>query len=156
MDDRHFIGIVQKALIQRRQSFAKSYFSGALETLAKISRNEKNKTKVRNFLTGFVNDKNRRTKAAAISALGTLGDPKAIPVIQSFEGDDHPDRIQRAAARALGKLREQKPLVPAEINELRRIFDELKKDNEKLRTEFEDLKKRIDAKDQQNEASDDK
>ena len=103
---------------------------------------------MRKFLTGFVNDKNRRTKSASIGALGTLGDPKAIPVIQSFEGDDNHDRIQRASKRALAKLREQKPLVPAEINDLRRVFDELKKDNEKLRNEFDDLKKRLDAKDQ--------
>lgn len=156
MDDPFFIGILQKNLTQRRKTFAKGNFGGALETLAHISRNEKNKTKLRKFLTGFVNDKNRRTKAAAIGALGTLGDPKAIPVIQTFEGDNSRDRIQRAATSALRKLREQKPMVPAEINELRRIFYELKKDKEKLRTEFEDLKKRIDAKDQQNQASGDK
>lgn len=148
MDDPYFIGILRKHITNRAEAFTTSSHGNALETLGHISRNEKNKTKIRKFLTGFVNHKNRRITAAAISALGALGDPKAVALLAAFEDDDSRDRIQRAARRALTKLRQQKPLAPEEVIELRKILDDVKKDNEKLRKEFEDLKKRLDAKDE--------
>jgi len=147
MDDPYFIGILRKNIINRADSFTTSSHGRALETLGHISRNEKNKTKIRKFLTGFVSHKNRRITAAAIGALGALGDPKAVALLAAFEDDDSRDRIQRAAASALTKLRQQKPLAPKEVIELRKILDDVKKDNDQLRKEFEDLKKRLDAKD---------
>ncbi len=149
MDDPYFIGILREIIVKRTESFTTSSFGRALETLGHISRNEKNKTKIRKFLTGYVDHKNRRITAAAIGALGALGDPKAIALVAAFEGDDSRDRIQRAAASALTKLRQQKPLAPKEVIELRKSLDDVKKDNEKLRKEFEDLKKRLDAKNEQ-------
>ncbi len=148
MDDPHFIGILREIIVKRTESFTTSSFGRALETLGHISRNEKNKTKIRKFLTGYVDHENRRITAAAIGALGSLGDPKAVALIAAFESDDSRERIQRAAAGALTKLRQQKPLVPKEVIELRKILGDVKKDNDQLRKEFEDLKKRLDAKDE--------
>ncbi len=147
MDDPYFIGILRKHITNRAEACTTRSHGNALETLGHISRNEKNKTKIRKFLTGFVNHKNRRITASAINALGALGDPKAVALLAAFEDDDSRKRIQRAAGRALTKLRQQKPLAPGEVIELRKILDDVKKDNEKLRKEFEDLKKRLDAKD---------
>ena len=154
MDDPRFIDILRNAIVERAEAFTPSYLGSALETLGRISRNEEDKTKIREFLTGYISHANRRIKAAAIGALGSLGDPKAIPLIEAFEGDDSRDRLQRSAATALKKLREQKPLVPQEIVELRKILDDIKKDNDKLREEFEDLKKRLDAKEEPDERTD--
>jgi len=148
MDDPYFIGILRRSITNRAESFTTSSLGRALETLGYISRNEKNKAKIRRFLTGFVNHKNRRIAAAAIGALGSLGDSKAIALVAAFEDDGSSYRIRRAAKSALARLRRQKPFAPAEVVELRRIVDDLRKENEKLRREFEDLKKRLDAKDE--------
>ena len=72
-------------------------FARALDTLAQLSRNEDDRTKVRKFLCAYVNHPNRRIQSGAIRALGALGDPKAIPVVEAFTGGDPSDRIQRAA-----------------------------------------------------------
>ncbi|MHC4229377.1 MAG: HEAT repeat domain-containing protein, partial [Planctomycetota bacterium] len=85
-------------------------------------------------------------QAGAIRALGTLGDPKAIPIVETFSGDDSYDRVRRSARDALKALREKKQLVPAEIVRLRETVDKLKKDTEKLRDDLEDMKNRLDAK----------
>jgi len=55
------------------------------------------------------------------------------------------DRVRRAAENALGKLREQKQAVPAEIISLRETVFELKEENQKLREDVDDIKKRLDA-----------
>ncbi|MHC4286664.1 MAG: HEAT repeat domain-containing protein, partial [Planctomycetota bacterium] len=117
-----------------------------LGTLAYVSRNEDDKTKVRKFLAGYVNHPNTRIQAGAINALGTLGDPKAIGIVETFSGDDSGDHIQRSAKNALKALREKKQLVPEEIVHLREAVEELRKGNEKLRDDMEDIKKRLDAK----------
>jgi HEAT repeat protein len=148
MDDPYFVSALRKAISQRADEFTTSGLSSALDTLAHISRNEKDKTAIREFITGHVNHENRRIQAGAIGALGTLGDPKAIPIVQAFDGDESYDRVQRAAKSALRRLREQKQLVPREIIELRELVDELKKDNEKLREQFEELNERLDARDE--------
>ena len=154
MDDPHFIDILRKAIVERADALTPSYLGSALGTLGRISRNEEDKTNIREFLTGYVSHENRRIKAAAIGALGSLGDPKAIPLVEAFEGDGSRDRLQRSAASALRKLREQKPFAPQEVRELRKIVDDLKKDNDKLREEFEDLKKRLDAKEEPDDKTD--
>ncbi len=153
LDDSSFITPLKRTLRRREKELTSSSFADALDTLAHIARNEENKTKVRKFLAAYVNDKRDRVQAGAIRALGTLGDPKAIPIVESFSGDDPDDRIQRTAKDALKKLQEQKQLVPAEIIYLRETLNELKKETEKLKNELEDLKKRLDAKEKREEGS---
>ncbi len=145
LDDSSFIAPLRKIVTEREKEFTSWGFAHALDTLGHISRNEKDKTEVRNFLTDYVNSQKQRVRAGAIGALGTLGDPKAIPIIETFSGDDPDDHIQRAAKDALGRLQEQKPVVPEEIIHLRETVTELKKETEKLKNELEDLKKRLDA-----------
>jgi len=146
LDDASFIGQLRRIFSEREQEFTSGGFAGALNTLAHISRNQDNKTEIRNFLAGYVNHPKRRIQAGAIKALGTLGDPKAIPIVETFSGDDPRDWVQRSAKRALESLREQKKLVPEEIIQLRNIVDELKKETEKLRNDLEDIEERLEAK----------
>ena len=148
MDDPYFVSALRKVISERAEGFTTSGLSSALETLAHISRNKKNKAAIREFVTGYVNHANRRIRAGALGALGTLGDPKAIPIVQAFDGDKSYDRVQRSAKSALRKLQERKQLVPREIIELRELVDELKKDNEKLRGQFEELNERLDAREE--------
>jgi len=151
LDDPYFIARLQTILTKREQRFTSRGFTTALNTLAYISRNEDDKTEVREFLTGYVNNPKKRTQAGAINALGTLADPKSIPVVETFSGDDPGDYVQRSAKNALKILREKKQLVPEEIIQLRKTVNELRKANEKLRNEVEDIKKWLDAKEKSEE-----
>jgi aminopeptidase N len=151
--DSYFINDLIKALKGRQELFTSSGFSSGLSTLARLASKEDNKTEVRKFLLGYVNHPRRTIQAGAIRALGTLGDPKAAAVIETFTGDDGRDYIQRTAKRALEELSKEKELVPKEILELRETVDELKKSNEKVKEELEDIKKRLDAKKDDEEQS---
>jgi aminopeptidase N len=146
LDDASYVGPLHKVLRQREQAFTSGGFAGALNTLAHISRDEEDKTEVRDFLVGYVNHPKRRIQAGAIRALGTLGDPKAIPIVETFSGDDPRNWVERSAERALQALREKKKFVPDEIIQLRETVDELKEETEKLKDELEDIKKRLDTK----------
>ena len=103
---------------------------------------------VRKFLIGYVNHPKKTVQSGAIRALGTLGDPKAIAVVETFSGDDPSDRTQRTAKDALRALREKKLLVPDEVVRLRETVDKLNKETEKLRNDLDDMKNRLDAKEQ--------
>ncbi len=148
LDDSFFIEPLRRTLANSEKEFTSRGFALALDTLAHISRNEDDKDKIRTFLTGYVNHPKNNIQAGAIRALGTLGDPKAIPVVQTFAGDDPSERVQRAAKDALRELREKKQIVPDEIVRLREIVDKLGKETEKLRNDLEDLKNRLEAKEQ--------
>ena len=146
LDEPFFIGPLQRVLAEREMDFRSWSFTRGLDTLAHIARNEDDKTKVRNFLAGYVNHPKDRIKAGAIGALGTLGDPKAIPIVETFSNDEPDDSIERAAERALKQLRQQKQLVPDEIVRLRETVDEFRKETEKIKNDLDDIKKRLDAK----------
>jgi aminopeptidase N len=146
LDEPFFIVSLQKTLSDRESEFRSRGFTRGLDTLAHIARNEDDKTKVRNFLIDYVNHPQVRIQAGAIRALGTLGDPKAIPIVDTFSGDDPSDRVQRSAKNALKALRQKKELVPEEIVQLRETVDQFRKETEKLKNDLDDIKKRLDAK----------
>jgi aminopeptidase N len=148
LDEPHFIKPLCRELKAESGDWPRGRFSQALDTLGYIARNEEEKTDVRELLVGHVNHPDRNIRAGAIRALGTLGDPKAIGIIQTFApARDVPrDNVERAAKDALAKLQEQKKLVPQEVIELRKVVDDLKKDTKKLTDELEEIKKRLDAK----------
>jgi HEAT repeat protein len=145
-DEPLFIVPLQRVLDEREMDFRSWSFTRGLDTLAHLSRNEDDKTKVRNFLADYVNHPKNRIQAGAIGALGTLGDPKAIPIVETFSSDEPDDNIERAAERALKQLRQQKQLVPDEIVQLRVTVDEFRKETDKLKNDLDDIKKRLDAK----------
>jgi HEAT repeat protein len=155
LDEPRFIKPLREALKEDNQDWPAWRFAQALGTLAHIARDEEDKTDLREFLAGYVNHRNRYFQAGAIRALGTLGDPRAIPIIRTFARDEPRNSAERAAKTALEKLQEQKRLVPEEVIELRKVVDELKKDGESLKKEVEDLKRRLDAKEAKEPANDD-
>jgi aminopeptidase N len=154
LDEPFFIVPLQRVLDEREMDFRSWSFTRGLSTLAHISRNEDDKTKVRNFLAGYVNHPKNGIQAGAIDALGTLGDPKAIPIVETFSNDEPDDNIERAAVRALKELRQRKQLVPDEIVRLRETVDEFRKEAEKLKNDLDDIKKRLDAKEKPVEKED--
>jgi len=151
LDESFFIASLQRTLSERESEFRSWDFTRGLDTLAHIARNEDDKTKVRNFLVDYVNHPKNRIQTGAIRALGTLGDPKSIPIVDTFSGDDPSNRVQRSAKNALKALREKKDLVPEEIVQLRETVDQFRKETEKLKNDLDDIKKRLDAKEKSEE-----
>ena len=154
LDEPFFIAPLQRVLEEREMDFRSWPFARGLDTLAHIARKEDDKTKVRNFLAGYVNHPKERIKAGAIGALGTLGDPKAIPIVETFTNDEPDDYIERSAERALKQLRQRKQLVPDEIVRMRETIDKFRKETEKIKNDLDDIKKRLDAKEKAAEKED--
>jgi len=146
LDDPAFIPDLMATLREGEGRFPSWNFARGLGTLAHIARDQDDRTQVREFIAGYVNHPKLTVRGGAISSLGTLGDPKAIPIVETFCGEEPHDRIQRQAKEAMDKLREKKPLVPEEVIELRKTVDELKKETEKLKKDLDDVKKQGAAK----------
>ncbi len=143
-DDPAYIAPLMETLKQRGTDFTSSSFGQGLSALAHLARNEEDKEKLREFLIGHVNDKKASVRRAAIGALGTLGDPKAIAVLQTFAtaSKDSPERT--AAERAVASLRaDRKPID--DFKNLRSEVLELQKQDRDLRKQLDALEKKLDA-----------
>jgi HEAT repeat protein len=151
LDDGSYIRPLMEIARQREQEFIYNDYTCVLDALAYIARNEDDKTEVRQFISDYVNHPKRCIQIGAITALGTLGDPKSIPVVETFASDERGDRVQRAAKDSLEKLSREKKIVPEEIVLLRETVAQLKEDNKKIKTDLEDLKKRFEAKEDPND-----
>jgi aminopeptidase N len=143
-DDPSYIAPLLDTLSKREGDFASRDFSQALDTLAYLARNEEKKDSVREFLVGKVNHKRRTIKLASINALGTLGDPKAIAVLETFATASKESRERTAATRAIASLRaERKPVD--EFKGLRQEVMDLQKTNRELRKDLDTLKSKVEA-----------
>lgn len=142
-DDPVFIAPLMEALGAREAAFTTHGFGSALGTLARLARNEENKDTVREFLAVRLDHPKKAVRRSAISALGTLGDPKALAKIETFVrgGKDSPDR--RAAESAVNTLRAARK--PADdLRDLRNEVLGMQKENRGLKSEFDELKKKFD------------
>jgi len=154
LDEPFFIAPLQQTLEQRRTEFQSRAFARALDTLAYVARDQEDRTAVRDFLAGFAHQPVDTVAAGAIRALGTLGDPRAISIVETFSSDEPDDAIERAAAAALRELQQRKELVPDEIVQLRDAVEKLRKQTEKLADDLDDVKNRLDAKEKAGEKKD--
>jgi aminopeptidase N len=128
-----------EVLQQREAAFTSDGFAAALSTLARLARNEEDKDNVREFLTRQVNSLKKAVQRGAIAALGELGDPKAIPVVETFTRSTKSSPERQAAERALGRLRAERK-TSEELQEMRAEVLALQKDNRAFRKEVQDLK----------------
>jgi len=143
-DDPTYADALRKELGSRENEYSSFGFGRGLDTLAYILRNEENKAPAREFLTGYVNHKKRWIKISAITALGTLKDPQALAIVQTFSGGRDDDPVQKAAKAAIQSLNESKK-VPVELSDLRKEVQDLKKDNASVKKDLEEMKKKMEA-----------
>lgn len=139
-------GKVLSKLKADRQEFTDRDYASALETLAKLWKDADDKEPVRVMLVECLRDPARRVRVGAIEGLGALGDPQAIPALQTFADREGNGRDQTAAKDAVKKLTEDAPFVPREVRELRRLVSELKKEQASLQKEVDTLKAKTEAK----------
>jgi HEAT repeat protein len=143
-DDPAYVMPLQETLTKREADFTSRVFAQGLGTLAYLDRNEDKKDAVREFLVGYVNHRKQTIQLAAIRALQTLGDPKAIAVLEKF-ATAAKDSPQRAAAdRALTDLRAGRKPVD-DFKNLRTEVVDLQKQNRDLKKQVDALEKKLDA-----------
>ncbi len=143
-DDSSYVQPVLAALQTGQTRFTSPGFARGLDTLAYLARHDDDKQAVRAFLSSQTESKRDPVRVAALQALGTLGDPRAIALLEKFVRADKDDPAQRAAAKAVSDLRAgRKP--SAELTALRNEVLDLQKKNQQLDKELDSLKKRFEA-----------
>ncbi|WP_167546750.1 M1 family aminopeptidase [Stieleria maiorica] len=140
------------ALQTRHAEFDARDFGRGLVALAKTAkslddRHPDNRDAVFQFLSSQLEHPKLTVHTDALSALGQLGDRRAVSVIEAYT-DSGDTRIADAARRALGDLNAARTLVPAEIIDLRKTLAELKRETEKLKSELKEFKAQDDADDE--------
>jgi aminopeptidase N len=143
-DDPAYIAPLLASLTKREGAFTSRGFAQALGTLGYLARNEDQKDAVREFLLTHVNSKKRAVQLASINALGALGDPKAIAVLQTFAASPRESRERTAAARAVTDLRAARRPVD-DFKNLRQEVLDLQKSDRDLRKELDDLRRKLEA-----------
>jgi aminopeptidase N len=143
-DESFYLTPLLASLRAKEADFTTGGFARGLGALAWLGRNEEKKDGVREFLLGYLGSRKRQWQQAAINALGTLGDAKALAPLELIASGpkDNPERA--AAERAVTSLRDvRKPSV--ELGSLRGEVLSLQKENRELRKELDELKKKIEA-----------
>jgi aminopeptidase N len=143
-DDPAFIPPLLETLSQHQAAFTTHGFAQGLGTLAYLARNEEKKEDVRVFLLSQTNHKKRQVQLAAINALGTLGDPKAIGALSKFTMASKESPQRSAAEQAVATLRAARKPVD-DFKNLRQEVLDLQKANRDLRKELDDLKKKVET-----------
>ncbi|TAN37575.1 MAG: hypothetical protein EPN23_04825 [Verrucomicrobia bacterium] len=143
-DDPAYITLLRAALKEREDAFSRGRFAEALNALAYLARNEKNRDEVRDFLAGYLNHKREQFQIAAIAALGALEDPKAIAVLETLAHTAKETPQQEAATKAIADLRAvNKP--HDNLKDFRKEMLDLQKELQRQNKELENLKKRVEG-----------
>ncbi|MBX9721689.1 MAG: M1 family metallopeptidase, partial [Candidatus Obscuribacterales bacterium] len=141
-DDPLYIAPIREIISKKPDAFPSWGISAALRAVAYLARNEKQKDDVREFLLTYVNNKREAIQRAAVSALGSLEDPKAIAVLETYASASKDLPIRDDAEKAIAKIRAaNKP--NDNLKDLRSEVLELQKSNRDLKKDLEDLKKRL-------------
>jgi HEAT repeat protein len=143
-NDPYYIEPLRTALEQRKFEVGSRTLASGLEALASLSRDEEDKDVTRQFIAGFANDTRQNVKVAALNALGTLRDERAIPILERFTVGQKNTPLRAAAEKAIENIRANRRNT-LEAGDVRREVIELQRQNRELRREFDALKKKIDA-----------
>jgi aminopeptidase N len=145
-DDPSYLEPLLASLPARETNFTSRGYAQGLTTLGYLARNEEKKDAVREFLVGHLNSKKRGLPVAAMNALGTLGDPKAIAALEKFTTGPRDSREKVVATRVVAELRGQGRRTD-EFRGFRTEMLDLQKTTKDLRKELDELKKKLEQKD---------
>lgn len=144
-DDISFLAPIRRVLEQRRDDFTTRGIVNALDAIAFLDRHAEKRDEVRQFLVSYVNSNNRMIQSGAIKALGTLEDPRAISLLETFANAGKNSPNQAAAAAALQTIHAARQ--PSDnLKELRDAVLDLQKENRQLRKDLDSLQKKVEAK----------
>ncbi len=106
----------------------------AIEALGKLGRGNDD---VFRYLTSLLTDPYVWARRAALTALGELGDARALPTLEAFAANELERRLQREAEIAIGKLRRAQAA--------KRTADDLAREVESLKQEVRTLREKAAA-----------
>jgi aminopeptidase N len=148
-DPTHVPALIE-LITTRQNEYSSRGFGSLLSTMAQCARDMEDTSEARNTLLTLVNHPRQSIRIGAIRALGTLGDEKAAPVLETLAGKQRQvngqiDLVQLAAQAALETLGRTTPVVPDEVMALRKSVKTLEDSNAKLERKLNDLEARLDA-----------
>jgi aminopeptidase N len=139
-----FTEAILKFLEEQASPLQTTTHASALETLAELGRHHTDKTRIREHLAAQLNHPKEKIRLTALAALGTLGDIRALAVLENFSRLDAEKPEKAAAEKAVEKLRSEKNTGP-EVASIRKELLEMQKLNTELRKQVETLEKKMDA-----------
>jgi aminopeptidase N len=142
--DASYIPTLLTVLQNKEADFTTGGFARGLDTLARLARYENNKDAVRELLLKHLNSSKQRVQLAAIGALGTLEDTKALGPLEKLMAAPKESPLRAAAEKAYNALLDTKKPA-ADSGTLRNEVLTLQRENRDLRKDLDDLKKKIDA-----------
>jgi aminopeptidase N len=142
--DSSYIPTLLTVLQNKEAAFTSGGFARGLETLARLTRPENNKDAVRELLLKHLNSPKQRVQLAAINALGTLEDTRALAPLEKLMSAPKEGPVRSAAERAYNALLDTKKPA-AEAASLRGEVLNLQRENRDLRKDLDDLKKKVEA-----------
>ena len=140
-DDATAVPAIMARLIQTPEAFTGRDFGRAMESLAFLARNDKDRSAVRSFIAARLNDPRKSVATAAAKSLGVLRDPAAIAVLEPLTKVMKPfnDPLPEAAEQALQKLHSTQD-TPVDLTNLWQQLQALQKKSEKMEKELADAK----------------
>jgi aminopeptidase N len=142
--DPFYLEPLLETLRDRENDFTTGGFATALHVLAVMASDQPDRTAPRAFLVDNSTHPKRAVQLAALRALGTLGDPRALPILETFSGAGTESRQARAARDAIRQLRDGRP-VSAELAALRDEVLRLQSAHDDLKKRFETALKQLEA-----------
>ena len=125
----------------------------AISAVGRLCRWMDDKDKPRETLVKLLDDPISWVRVAAMGALGTLGDPKAVSELERVVATARNDDEKRAAERAIGSINASREQTQ-EIGRLREQVEELQKASEKLERQVKDVEGLLEAVEKQKKEED--
>ena len=140
-DDATAAPFILSRLQRTPENFNTRDLGEAYNTLAFLAREEKNRSGIRSFLIQQLNHPKEQLRTAAAQALGTLGDPVAIAVLEPLTQVSKPytDPLREAAAKSVQSLQTQLD-QPSELKNVWQRLQDLQKKTDALEAEMKKLK----------------
>ena len=126
----------------------------AISAVGRLCRWMDDKDKPRETLVKLLDDPVRWVRVAAMRALGTLGDPKAVSELERVVATVRNADEKRAGERAIGAINAAREQTQ-EIGRLREQVEELQKAGKKLDKRVKDVEGLLEAVEKQKESDDD-
>lgn len=141
--DTRVIDVLMDHLEKNTARFTTYDFGSGLNSLATLSRDSDDELResVRLFIAGHLTHPKEKLRLSAISALGTLEDPRSLGALNTFVDTGNSDAPEfKAAERAIKELNGEKKQSD-ELKDLRNEVLDLKKKMESINENLETLKK---------------
>ena len=143
-NDPFYIEPLETALQNRKKDFTSRSVTIALDALAYLSREQENKDAVRELIASHANDARQNVRLAALAALGTLRDDRALPILERFAAAQKNSPERTTAEKAIESIRAARKTT-LEVGDVRREVLDLQKQNRDLRKDLDALKKKFDS-----------